>query len=337
MAYTDGEYYFDTHRNNITAAAKGNGVVSGMGVTEAATPAKTVVVGTGVYVANGTSVTKSSATTIDLSSHISATNPNKVIITADSAGSITATAGTAAVADPAGSTGPQTKVPLLPNLPANEIMLAEVWLAAAETTILNADITDRREYIIERVNLAGAQTVAGVKTFSSFPVTPSSAPTTDYQVANKKYVDAGGFEIYVPFLFASGPVVSYPVAVGGSLQAIGYDLDAGAEYVRGTCVIPNSFGTLVGAMIELDGGPTGTIDWTVTTHWGGLGESFTNDTDTVTEDGKVITNTLVAQVDFSAALTGIAANDLLNVRFTLDTLTTVTHIYVAGFRLYYTP
>lgn len=41
---------------------------------------------------------------------------------------------------------------------------------------------------------ASAQTLAGVKTFSSFPVTPSAAPTTDYQVANKKYVDdnAGG-------------------------------------------------------------------------------------------------------------------------------------------------
>jgi len=35
----------------------------------------------------------------------------------------------------------------------------------------------------------GVQTLAGVKTFSSFPITPSSAPTTDYQVANKKYVD----------------------------------------------------------------------------------------------------------------------------------------------------
>jgi lysophospholipase L1-like esterase len=35
----------------------------------------------------------------------------------------------------------------------------------------------------------GAQTVNGVKTFGSFPVTPSSAPTTDYQAANKKYVD----------------------------------------------------------------------------------------------------------------------------------------------------
>jgi hypothetical protein len=39
------------------------------------------------------------------------------------------------------------------------------------------------------VGLVGNETVAGVKTFSSFPVTPSSAPTTNYQVANKKYVD----------------------------------------------------------------------------------------------------------------------------------------------------
>ena len=39
------------------------------------------------------------------------------------------------------------------------------------------------------VMLTGSQTIAGVKTFSSFPVTPSSAPTTDYQVTNKKYVD----------------------------------------------------------------------------------------------------------------------------------------------------
>ena len=38
------------------------------------------------------------------------------------------------------------------------------------------------------VHKSGDETVAGVKTFSSFPVTPSSAPTTDYQVANKKFV-----------------------------------------------------------------------------------------------------------------------------------------------------
>lgn len=47
----------------------------------------------------------------------------------------------------------------------------------------------------EAVASAGAvmtttnQTVAGVKTFTAFPVTPEDEPTTNYQVANKKYVD----------------------------------------------------------------------------------------------------------------------------------------------------
>ena len=39
------------------------------------------------------------------------------------------------------------------------------------------------------VRTSGNQTIGVTKTFSVFPETPSSAPTTDYQVANKKYVD----------------------------------------------------------------------------------------------------------------------------------------------------
>lgn len=34
------------------------------------------------------------------------------------------------------------------------------------------------------------ETITGIKTFSSFPVTPSSLPTSDYEVANKKYADS---------------------------------------------------------------------------------------------------------------------------------------------------
>lgn len=41
----------------------------------------------------------------------------------------------------------------------------------------------------EVVLLTGDQSIDGVKTHTSFPVTPSTAPTTDYQVANKKYID----------------------------------------------------------------------------------------------------------------------------------------------------
>lgn len=40
-----------------------------------------------------------------------------------------------------------------------------------------------------KVGLTGNQTISGLKTFSQFPVTPSAAPTANYQAANKKYVD----------------------------------------------------------------------------------------------------------------------------------------------------
>lgn len=39
------------------------------------------------------------------------------------------------------------------------------------------------------VDRTTAQSIGGIKTFTSFPVTPSSAPTADYEVANKKYID----------------------------------------------------------------------------------------------------------------------------------------------------
>ena len=76
------------------------------------------------------------------------------------------------------------------------VTLAEVTIAAGATTISASNIKDVRSFIASGnslvgnvVLLTGDQTVAGVKTFTSFPVTPSSAPTTNYQVANKAYVD----------------------------------------------------------------------------------------------------------------------------------------------------
>jgi hypothetical protein len=39
------------------------------------------------------------------------------------------------------------------------------------------------------VSLTVPQTILGVKTFDEFPISPTAAPTTNYQLANKKYVD----------------------------------------------------------------------------------------------------------------------------------------------------
>lgn len=59
--------------------------------------------------------------------------------------------------------------------PSNHNNLA--WLDLAQTSVTRWHINDQ------------AQTLAWIKTFGSFAITPSSVPTTDYQIANKKYVD----------------------------------------------------------------------------------------------------------------------------------------------------
>lgn len=88
------------------------------------------------------------------------------------------------------------------------------------------------------MNLEDAQTVAGVKTFSSFPITPSSAPTTNYQVANKKYMDdaiiAGGVDAAAATKGISklsvDPVLNTnPIAVGqNDPKFVEYYVDTGA-------------------------------------------------------------------------------------------------------------
>jgi hypothetical protein len=67
------------------------------------------------------------------------------------------------------------------------------------------------------VRLADDQTIEGIKTFSSFPITPSSAPTTDYQVANKKYVDD------------AQPVGDMPTGVETSQASLGGNVSASAN------------------------------------------------------------------------------------------------------------
>ena len=83
------------------------------------------------------------------------------------------------------------------NTTYSEIPEAEITTGTASTL---RTITARRlQFLLDKaVQLVGNQSINGIKTFLSFPVTPSSAPTTDYQVANKKYVDdeitgAGGY------------------------------------------------------------------------------------------------------------------------------------------------
>lgn len=75
---------------------------------------------------------------------------------------------------------------------ANNLKAGELYLITDENRIaigLTVSTYEVYSKYSETHLLSGNQTVNGIKTFGSFPVTPSSAPTSDYQVANKKYVD----------------------------------------------------------------------------------------------------------------------------------------------------
>lgn len=65
------------------------------------------------------------------------------------------------------------------------------WNYIKLASITGWAITDDREFSTFTLlaALAQDQTFSWLNTFSQFPITPSSAPTTNYQVANKKYVD----------------------------------------------------------------------------------------------------------------------------------------------------
>lgn len=90
---------------------------------------------------------------------------------------------------------------------------------------------------------SGNQTIAGVKTFSSFPVTPSSAPTTNYQTANKKYVDdkiAAGFAANDAMVFkgtigTDGTVTALPTT--GYSAGWTYRVITAGTYAGVTCEV----------------------------------------------------------------------------------------------------
>ena len=126
-------------------------------------------------------------------------NPRIDIVTIDSAGTIAITQGTEAAS------------PVAPSYPFNKLVICEVYNRVGETSIKTTDdasngyiYNDVRGYLgfsyisnssqVDAtlfVKLAGSvdETITGVKTFGSFPVTPGSNPGGNYDVANKQYVD----------------------------------------------------------------------------------------------------------------------------------------------------
>ncbi|RLC76478.1 MAG: hypothetical protein DRJ03_28590, partial [Chloroflexi bacterium] len=161
MVYSDGEKHYSTEGNADLLGARHWGVLSGLQVTENSTPDMSVLVAAGSCIVNGTEITKTTSTNVSISA-ADDTNPRWDIITINDAGTIAATAGTPA-ADP---------VP--PALPANNILLALVYVAAGVTQITNANIYDRRLFIekIKNVHVDDSAGIAESKLALNYPTHP---------------------------------------------------------------------------------------------------------------------------------------------------------------------
>lgn len=112
------------------------GVVSGLVVAQQTEADMTVKVSAGVlYKADGTRQAPAAVASIAVTA-ADATNPRKDIVYVSSAGAITYLAGTAAAS------------PSAPAVPAGGLNLAEIAVAAEATTIVTANITDKRRMIV---------------------------------------------------------------------------------------------------------------------------------------------------------------------------------------------
>jgi len=150
--YADGHVEFDNDHNAMVDGIKGNGVVVGCGVTAQGTPDDTVAVASGAVVANGTYIP---VTGLNKTCVSHATLPKRAIISVNSSGVVTITHGTEGVAAPAGQVGPFCSVPAPPDVPANEVLIADIWIEPLSThnptVIVTADITDRRVILQDTV------------------------------------------------------------------------------------------------------------------------------------------------------------------------------------------
>ena len=111
------------------------GVYSGLGVTQQTTADMTVAVATGtIYMDTGTRFAPSAVTALAITA-ADATNPRIDIVYVNSSGVIAYLAGTAAAS------------PSAPSVPTGGQKLAEISVSANATTIVAANIADRRKYI----------------------------------------------------------------------------------------------------------------------------------------------------------------------------------------------
>ena len=140
-----------------------------------------------------------------------------------------------------------------------------------------------------------------------------------------------------PLEFFAG--VIDPDATIGSFPAVSMT-DALDITAYSYMLIPLNFQSFVGADLLVVAGGTGNMRFSVDTTWGAVGiETYNAHSDAIAAGQIAVTVNRINSIDISAALTGVAAGDLVGIKFirlaanALDTVGAVC--YLVGVRLKY--
>ena len=146
----------------LTAGHSITGVVSGCAVTPQGSPDMTVAVASGTISVLGVQQAVTSGNVTITAAH--ATLARKDIVVVSSAGVKSVTAGAAAAQ------------PLKPSVPANSVVLAEVYVPAADTAIQGNQITDKRVIVLAYLSGKVQAVRKSADTSRSSTATPTADP-----------------------------------------------------------------------------------------------------------------------------------------------------------------
>lgn len=134
-----------TDLNAIMATDDGNGVLSGCAVTPHTGSDMNIAIAAGVVIVNGVQVSVSAVTSLAVGA--ASTDDRKDIVTVNSSGTVSVTAGTPCTT--AGWSRTSTALPpVKPAIPANSVLLAEVYVASTTTAIASANILDKTALMV---------------------------------------------------------------------------------------------------------------------------------------------------------------------------------------------
>jgi hypothetical protein len=193
ISIAKGQMMTSAHVTSFARADQGYYVLSGCDVNQAGTPGLSVVVDSG-YVQAGFGTARKTVTggTVTISTP-DVTNPRIDVIYVDATGTLGCYAGTPAAISPTSKTDfKEFSTPCPGATIPTGIILALVYVAASETTILNADIWDIASYGPYVVESPTTTTSGKVPTWSSTAKTLSDGYTAGTGAGNLLLLDGSG-------------------------------------------------------------------------------------------------------------------------------------------------